>query len=199
MRGQIARHDTLAALDQRHAVILQDLGDLVGLILKGEIEHVFQKGVSLAHADAEIELKRRLVFPEIYRLHHDRFALGLAPAGERPPDGGDIEVAVHHLLHLPIGLMLGLQVGVMGDDGERDVVDNAVAGENLAHAGRLEHANPQLLELRVVEAFDVDAFVIAVGQHVGGAVDRHRGEQRAVGHGNVDHHIAHAGVEGLSR
>ena len=39
-------------------------------------------------ADAEIELKRRLVFPEIYRLHDDRFALGLAPAGERPPGRG---------------------------------------------------------------------------------------------------------------
>ena len=61
MRRQVARHDALAALHQRHAVIVQDLGDLFLLILESEFEHVFQEGIGLAHADGEIELERNPV------------------------------------------------------------------------------------------------------------------------------------------
>ena len=178
MRRQVARHEALAALHERHAVILQDLLDLLLLILEGEFEHVFQEGVGLAHADGEIEFERHAVFLEIDRLNGERLVLhGLEPAGERSPDGGDVELAVEHLLHAPPGLMLGNEVGVMGLRLERDVVDDAALGEGLADARGLEHADLQILELRIVEAGQLKALVVAIGQNIGRAIDREGGEQ----------------------
>ena len=44
------------------------------MILKREFEHVFQEGVGLAHADAELELERHFVIIEIDRQDRDRLA-----------------------------------------------------------------------------------------------------------------------------
>ena len=105
MRRQVALHEAFRALDERHAVIAQDLLDFVLLIVEREFEHVFEEGVGLAHADGEIELERHGVVLKIDR--QDGRAARASWSCSQPANGsehaGDIEIAVRHVLHRATG------------------------------------------------------------------------------------------------
>ena len=172
--------------------------DFLGLILERELEHVFQEGVGLAHANGEIEFERHAVILEVHRQNGERLMLhSLEPAGERTPHGGDVEFAVQGLLHRPPRLMLDDQVCVVGLGLQRDIVDDAALGEGLADARGLEHADLQILELWIVKPGQLKTLVVAIGKHISRAIDGEGGEQASVIRRHVEHHVAHALIEGL--
>ena len=200
MRGQRALDETAAALHERHAVVGEDLGDLVLGGLERVLEHVFELGVALAHAGRELELERDEVLPQVHRLDDDRLALhGLKPPGEWAPDGRDVELAVGHLLHLPPRLIGRIEVGVVAERVQDEVGRQPALGQHLARARCLEHADLEVLQRGIVEALEVEAAVISVGEDVGRPVDGERRQRRAVVGGQVEEHVAHVGVERLAR
>ena len=95
--------------------------------------------------------------------------------------------------------MLGHEVGVVALHLQLNVVDDAALGEGPAQGRGLEHADLQILQLRIVETGQLEPFVVAIGQHVGGLVDRNRGQHRSVIGRHVEQHVAHALIEGLPR
>src|SRR4029450_3427397 len=133
MGRQVALHEAAAALHERHAEISQDLLDLVLLILHGELEHVFEEGIGLAHARSDVEFERDIVFPKVDRLNGDGRALHFNPAGEWSPNRGNIEIAIDHLLHLIPRLVLRLEIGVVANDVELHV-SNAVLCQRLTYS-----------------------------------------------------------------
>ena len=89
MGGNVAGHDAIAALDERHAIVGEDLLDLVLGALERVVELVFQHDVGLAHDHGEIEFEPRFVIHEVDRLNGELLALhGLEPTGKRAPDRG---------------------------------------------------------------------------------------------------------------
>ena len=98
MRGDVAGDDAVAALDERHAEIGEDLGDLVLLGHQRLVENELQDDVGVLHADRQTELERHLVFHEVDGLQRDGRAFLLHPAGERSPDADDVELTVNQLL-----------------------------------------------------------------------------------------------------
>ena len=159
---QIARDDAFAALDERHAVILEDLLDILLVILKRELDHVFEEGVGAAHANPELEFERHLIVHHVDRQDGDRLALhGLDPAGEGTEYRGHVELAIEHALDDVPGLVLDHDIGVVGLGLEFEVVHDAAPGERHADARRLEHADLEILELGIVEAGDLKALVVA--------------------------------------
>ena len=87
----------------------------------------------------------------------------------------------------------------MGNDVKLEIVDDAVLHQRLANARGLEHADLQLLELGIVEAVEVEAFVVAIGEHVSGAINRRGGELRAVIGGHIDRITSHLCASKVSR
>ncbi len=123
----------------------------------------------------------------------------LQPAGERSPHAGNVELAVDDVLHLPPRLVLGVEVGVVAERLQLEVGREAALGQHLADARGLEDADLEALQRRVVETLDVEPAVVAIGEHVGRAVDGDGGQRRLVHRGQVEQHVAHVGVERLAR
>ena len=80
-----------------------------------------------------------------------------------------------------------------------EIGGEAALGHHLADARRLEDADLEPLQRRVVEALEVETAVVAIGEHVGRAIDGNGGQRRLVHHGQVEQHVAHVGVERLAR
>ena len=199
MGRQIARDDALAALHERHAILFHDLLDLLRVIFEREFDHIFEEGVGLAHADGDLELQRDRVVHEIDRDDVDRLVLdGLHPAGEWAKHRRDIKLTVQRPLHHIPRLMLRHEIAVVGLSLQLDVVDDATFGEGCANARSLEHADLEVFELGIVEARQLKPLVVAIDQNVGRLVDGEGGEQAGIIGRNVEHHIAHALLEGLT-
>ena len=198
MRGKIAFDDTGRTADERHAVIVEDLRDLVLGLFEGEVDLEFEHDVGVLHAPGERELERDGAVHEVCRLHRERRAALLHPARERSPNGGDVELAVDDALNLAPGLSLGAEVGVSDDDVDIEALLDAAGCERLADAGMLEDADPERLELRIVQILDLEALVVAIGEDVGGAVDRRGHQQARIVGRHVDEHLAFIVVEGIA-
>ena len=122
----------------------------------------------------------------------------LVVAGERPPHGGDIKLAVQHLLHLVGRLILGHQVRVVAEIVNREVA-HVMVGERFADRRGLVDADLERLQTRVIEVLDGDAAIAAGSEHEGRAIER-RGHQYALGiRWHVEHHVALVGIQRRAR
>ncbi len=200
MGRQVARDDAFRALHERHAVIFQDLLDLIGIILQRKLEHVFEERVGLAHADRHLELERHGIVVEIDRLNGDRLVLhGLHPAGEGAIHASDIDIAVHGALHDVPGLMLRNDVAVVRLSLKHDVIEDTPLVEGLADARGLVHPDLEIFQLGIVKAAELEALVAGISEHIGGLVDRFGREHQLIVRRHVEHHVAHVHSESLPR
>ena len=132
---QVALYGALAACHQRHAEFPEDGFYTVGILLDGIIQRIFQHYVVFTHPDSQAKLQRRAIFHEVHRLQGNRrLLLGFHISRKRPPDRGDIHLAVNHLLHLVPLLVFRHQVGVLADNVQVRNIRNAMAGQRLAYA-----------------------------------------------------------------
>ncbi len=76
---------------------------------------------------------------------------------------------------------------------------DAASGERLTDRRVLEYADLERLELGIVEILDLDALVVAVGEDIGGAVDRRGRQQGRIVRRHVDEHLAFVIVERIAR
>ena len=194
--GQIAGHVALAALDQRYAVILQQRLDLLGVVVHGPFEQIFEEHVGGTHADRHLEFHRHRVVVQIDGNDVNWFILHrLDPAGERPEDGRHVELPIQHFLHHVPGLILGNEIAVVTLKLELDVVDDAPLGQGPANAGGLEDTDGQILQLGIIKTRQFQSLVVPVNQDVRRLVDRFSREQTIERGGDVEHHVAELFVE----
>ena len=199
VRRQVAADETGIATNQGDAEVGEDGTDRLTLGVQRAVQLRLQVLVARAHRDRQVVLERYGVFHEVDRLQGDRCVLHhLVVAGERSPHGGDIELAVDHLLHLVGRLILRHQVRVVAEVVDRDVA-YVMVGERLADRRGLVDADLEPLQARVVEVPDGDAAIAAGGEHEGRAIQG-RGDQYTLAvHRHVEHHVALLGVQGRAR
>src|SRR5207244_4083383 len=154
VRGQIAADKTGIAANQGDAELGEDRADGVTFGAERPLQLRLQIPVARAYRDRQIVLERYGVLHEVGRLERDRRVLHrLVVPGERSPHGGDIKLAIHHLLHLVGRLILRHQVRVVAEVVNREVA-YVMVRERFADRGSLVDADLEPLEPRVVEVLD---------------------------------------------